>query len=145
MSATALADRIEGLVHADTQVGESGVDLTAAGIARVAEAGRIDFGGGELAPADLAPVGTAPRNPDDEYGWWNLDAGGYVVTVNERLTGEQPVRVEPRRELTARGGSMPSVTTTTLDPLPLVVPAAAGGGPALRVKENARIATVRPV
>ncbi|MFB6302134.1 MAG: dCTP deaminase [Haloferacaceae archaeon] len=145
MPAHALADRIEGLVHADTQVHGAGVDLTVAEVARVAEAGRIDFGGGELAAADLDPVETELRSPDDDYGWWNLDTGGYVVRFNERLTGAEPVRVEPRRELAARGGSLPTVTTADLDPLPLAVPTGTGDGPALRVKENARIATVRSV
>jgi hypothetical protein len=145
MSADALADRIEGTVHADTQVHATGVDLTAAGVARVERAGRIDFGGGELAAADLDPVETALRSPDDDYGWWNLDAGQYVVRFNERLTGTEPVRVEPRRELVARGGSLPTVTTADLGPMSLAVPTAAGDGPGLRVKENARIATVRSV
>lgn len=144
MSSNALADRIEGLVHADTQVHDGGVDLTVAEVARVADAGRIDFGGGELDAAALDPVGTTPRSPDDDYGWWNLDEGRYLVTFNERLAGEEPVRVEPRRELTARGGSLPTVTTAELSPLPLAAPTGTEGTATLRVKENARVATVRP-
>lgn len=145
MSGRALADRIEGIVHADTQVHGDAVDLTVAEVARVAAAGRIDFGGGELEAATLDPVDTEFRSPDDDYGWWNLDGGGYVVRFNERLTGGDPIGLEPRRELVARGGSIPALTTADLDPVPLSVPTAAGAGPALRVKENARIATVRPV
>lgn len=137
----ALADRVDGLVHADTQVRDGAVDLTVAGVNRVADAGRVDFGGGELADATLDPVETALRHPDDDHAWWDLSGGQYVVRVNERLTGDDPVRVEPRPELVARGGSLPTVTTTSLDPLPLSAPT--GAGVTLRVKENARIATVR--
>ncbi|MFB6303698.1 MAG: dCTP deaminase [Haloferacaceae archaeon] len=142
MSANALADRIEGLVHAETQVRDGAVDLTAAGVHRVADAGRVDFGGGELDEATLEPVETSLRNPEDDYGWWTLPEGTYVLTVNERLTGDDPVRVEPRGELAARGGTLPTLTTTALDPLPLSTPT--GSGVTLRVKENARVATVRP-
>ncbi|MFB6161665.1 MAG: dCTP deaminase [Haloferacaceae archaeon] len=136
-------DRIEGLVHADTQVHDDRVDLTASSVYRVAEAGRVDFGGGELADASLAPVDTERRNPADDYGWWNLAPGGYLVAFNETLGGDEPVRVEPRRAVTARGGSLPSVTTRSFDPLPLTVADTAGSDVGLRIKENARVATVR--
>ncbi|MFB6080676.1 MAG: dCTP deaminase [Haloferacaceae archaeon] len=145
MSSSALADRIEGLVHAETQVHEAGVDLTVASVARVREAGRIDFGGGELEAATREPIDPARRSPADDYGWWDLAEGRYLVTFNERLTGPEPVRIEPRRELAARGGSLPTVTTADLDPLALATPTGVGEGATLRVKENARIATARPV
>jgi hypothetical protein len=144
MTVDALADRIEGFVHADTQVHDDGVDLTVAGVSRIGTAGRVDFGGGELADPLLASVDVERRSPEDDYGWWNLGPGTYLVAFNEQLLGDDPVRVEPRRAVTTRGGSLPTVTTRSFDRLPLGV-ADATGEVGRRVKENARIATVRPV
>lgn len=137
---TALADRVEGIVHEPTQVHDDRVDLTLAAAHVVAEAGRIDFGGGELTDADLQEVETSLRNPDDDYEWYDLEPGTYVVTFNESLTGEEPVPLRPPRELLARGGTIPSVRTATLGPVPLTVPEADDVG--LRLKENARIGTL---
>jgi hypothetical protein len=136
-----LADSVDNLVYEPTQVHERGIDLTVSAIYDVVEAGRIDFGGDELADADLEPIPTALRDPDDEYGWWELDGGQYVVQHNEFLTDlEEPLWLQPANELLARGGSHPTVQVTSHLPLlPLTV---AGGG--LEIKENARLSTLLP-
>jgi hypothetical protein len=136
------SELVEGLVHAETQVGEEHVDLTAAEVARVDEPGAVDFGGGELAAAAFEPVGVERRDPDDDYGWWNLAPGGHVVRFNESLTGAAPVVLEPRPALVARGAHVPTVTLDSLGPVPLAVPEATAGV-GLRLKENARVARVR--
>lgn len=132
---------IENLVHEPTQVHETGVDLTISAIYEVASPGAIDFGGGELADADLEPVEPVRRDPDDDYGWWNLEAGQYLVQFNEFLADPaESLLLQPRNELLARGGSHPSLRVTSHLPLvPLSVPQAG-----LELKENARISTVSP-
>jgi len=132
-----LADRLDGIVHEPTQVREADADLTLDAVYRVRDPGRVDFGGGELAPPDLEPVPTTLRNPDDDYEWWHLDAGTYLVTYNEDLTGDDPVRLQVREELRACGVSHPTLRTADLGRMPLHVPT---GG--VRLKENARITTV---
>jgi hypothetical protein len=132
-----LLDRVDGIVHEDTQVHEYGVDLTLARVYDVADRGRVDFGGGELESADLRPLASALRNPDDDYEWWTLTGGTYLVEYNESLTEGAPLRVQTRRELRERGASHPSVATTALGPMPLTV---ADGG--VKLKENARISTL---
>jgi len=139
-----LSERVEGLVHAETQVEAERVDLTVDTVSRVGTAGRVDFGGSELADAVLEPVETDRRAPDDDYGWWDLDPGQYVVRFNESLRGDRPVRLEPRPALVERGGLLPTVTTASLAPVPLGVPETTGDA-GLRVKENARVATLHPV
>lgn len=136
-----LADRVDGLIHAPTQGHGDRVDLSVASVARVREAGAIDFGGGELAPAETASVAPAKRDPTDEYGWWELERGTYLVEFNESLTGR--VRVEPRPALVARGASLPTVTVDELPRLPLRVPEPTAGGVGLALKENARVASAR--
>jgi len=133
---------VDNMVYEPAQVHEHGVDLTVSAVYEVTGPGSLDFGGDELEDATLEPVPTTPRSPDDEYGWWSLEAGTYVIQHNEFL-GEvdEPLVVQPRNELLARGGSHPTVYVDSHLPLlPLTVP---GGG--LEVKENARVSTLRAV
>ena len=134
-----ITQTVTGLVHEETQVrDDGGVDLTVTEVYEVETPGRVDFGGGELEAASLAPVETERRDPDDDYGWWNLEGGQYLVEYNEGLTGGRRVEVQTRDELLARGASHPTLRVDTLGRMPLAVPR---GG--LRLKENARVSTVR--
>ena len=134
-----LAEYVDNLVYEPTQVHEHGIDLTVGAVYEVVGPGRIDFGGDELADADLEPVSTEPRNPDDEFGWWHLEGGQYVIQHNEFLTGlEGAAQLQPRNELLARGGSHPSMQVR--DHLPLLPLSVADGG--LEIKENARVSTL---
>lgn len=138
-AANPLAEVVDNLVYEPTQVHEHGIDLTVSAIYEVAAPGRLDFGGDELEDADLEPIPTELRNPDDEYGWWDLAGGQYVIQHNEFLTDlEEPVQLQPRNELLARGGSHPSVLVASH--LPLMPLSVTDGG--IRIKENARVSTL---
>ena len=134
-----LADHVEGIVHEPTQTEGRGVDLTVAGISLVAGPGRVDFGGGELEPADLEAVETELRNPDDDYGWWTLEAGQYLLEYNESLSVPDDVTpvLQTRDELLERGAFHPTLHVDSLGAVPLSV-----GGAGLRLKENARVSTL---
>lgn len=93
--------------------------------------------GGELEDATLDPVDTELRDPEDDYGWWTLAGGTYLLEYNETLEADAPLRLQPRRELRGRGASHPSVTAPSLDPVPLTV---ADGG--VQIEENARVSTL---
>ncbi|WP_290815992.1 dCTP deaminase [Halovivax sp.] len=137
-----LSDVVDNLVYEPTQVHERGVDLTVSAIYRVTRPGRLDFGGDELEDAELEPVPTEPRDPDDAYEWWDLRGGQYVVQYNEFLAGgaQSPLFLQPRNELLARGATHPSLRVSEHLPLlPLSVP---DGG--IRIKENARVSTLVP-
>jgi hypothetical protein len=136
---TDFTDVVDGLLHPETQVDERGVDLTVAAVHEVASAGRVDFGGDELEEADLEPCELTRRNPDDEYQWWHLDAGQYVVQYNEFFVGDDPMHLQARYKLLARGASHPSLRVD--DHLPLVPLSVGGAG--IRIKENARVSTLR--
>lgn len=134
-----LTDYVDNLVHEPTQVHDHGIDLTVSAIYDVAEPGSLDFGGDELEDAELDPHPTTLQQPDDEYGWWDLGAGQYVIQHNEFLTEpEEALLVQPRNELLARGGSHPTVRV--FGHLPLLPLTVADGG--IRIKENARISTL---
>jgi len=138
MSTTDPVEFVDGIVHEPTQTEGLGLDLTVADVHRVETPGRIDFGGGELEPAETAAVETELRNPDDDYGWWNLDGGQYLVEYNERLNAADAMFVlQPRRALVEHGAAHPSLHTNDLPRVPLSV---VDGG--VRIKENARVSTL---
>jgi len=129
---------VDGILHEPTQTEGRGFDLTVSEVYEVTSPGRVDFGGGELDPADLEPHQTQKRNEDDDYEWWHLDAGTYLLEYNERLTvGDLSLTLQTRDELLARGASHPTLQVTTLPNVPLTV-----GGAGIRLKENARISTL---
>lgn len=133
-----LVDAVEGIVHEPTQVREDGgVDLTVTEVHELRAPGRIDFGGGELESADSEPHRRVWRSVGDDYQWWHLDPGTYLVEYNESLSGE--ALLQPRSELLERGGSHPTLLATELPTVPLTV-----GGEGLRLKENARISALLP-
>jgi hypothetical protein len=139
MTGSELVEYVEGIVHEDIQVGDHGLDLTAAEIRVVEEPGRVDFGGGELDAATTTPHETAQRNPDDDYEWWNLDAGQCLVEFNESVHADEPLVCQARGELRDRGAFHPTLFVRELEGVPLSVPT---GG--LRLKENARVSTLLP-
>lgn len=130
---------VDGIVHEPTQTEGRGVDLTVAAVYRVAEPGRVDFGGGELEAVTLAPVETHRRNPDDDYEWWHLDAGQYLIEYNESLSGPTDVSLvlQTREAVRTRGAFHPTLHVQSLDAVPFAV-----GGNGLKVKENARVSTL---
>ena len=133
-----IANCIEGILHEPTQIrDDGGVDLSLADVFHVAAPGRIDFGGGELTAAEYAPVETGLRTPEDEYRWWHLGPGQYVIAFNEELSESVSVTLQPRAELLERGAFHPTVTLDSLQRLPLSV-----GGAGVLLKENARVTTV---
>ncbi|MFB6093124.1 MAG: dCTP deaminase [Haloquadratum sp.] len=133
-----LSEAVAGTVHEPTQVrDDGGVDLTVAEIYEVESPGRVDFGGGELEPADIEPHDRVWRDPDDEYQWWHLDAGTYLIEYNESLSGAAVL--QPHSEVVRRGGSHPALRVDELPRVPLTV-----GGAGLRLKENARVSTLLP-
>ena len=134
---SALVDHLDGIVHEQTQVHDRGVDLTVAEVHEVTAPGRVDFGGGELEPAETEPHDRTWRDPDDDYQWWHLEAGTYLLAFNEALDAPDPVVVQPREELLERGAFHPTLHATSLGRVPLSV-----GGAGLRLKENARVTTV---
>ena len=139
MTPDAVADRLTNFVHRETQVHDGGVDLTLAGVNTFAGPGQVDFGGGELAHATTHELEPVKRDPSDDYAWWHLGAGTYLLEFNESLLGEEPVHLQPRTELVERGVTHPTLLVSDLHAVPLTVPAAG-----IHLKENARVSTLRP-
>jgi deoxycytidine triphosphate deaminase len=133
---------VANIVHEPTQTEGRGVDLTVTEVYEVAEPGRVDFGGGELEDAALSAHDRTLRDEDDDYEWWHLDAGQYLLEYNESLSlpPGTTATVQTREALLARGAFHPTLSVRSLERVPLSV-----GGAGLRLKENARVSTLTGV
>lgn len=139
LTAEALAHQLEGLIHLDTQRAPNGVDLTVDSVSRTEGAGHLDFGGSEFqtaARAELDPVFDAP---DDDYAWWTLEQGAYLIRYNESLTledGQQAVISPLERTLRAGAHHGTCVLDQGHDPLEMLLVVTRMG---CRLKENCRL------
>jgi deoxycytidine triphosphate deaminase len=136
---TDLTRFVDDIVHEETQTVSAGVDLTVTEVSEVTQPGRVDFGGGELESATVQPHEKTVRNPQDEYAWWHLDAGQYLLDYNESLDlpDGTVATVQTRDALCERSAFHPTLRLTSLDRVPLSV-----GGAGIRLKENARVSTL---
>jgi hypothetical protein len=76
---------VKGILSSKHQVHAYSVDLTVKMIWAVDATGRLDFGGGEFAPAGHKPIESHRLRAEDNYQWWELDRGCYFVEFNETL------------------------------------------------------------
>ena len=139
LSADALARQLDGLVHLDTQRAPDGVDLTVDAVYRITGHGQLDFGGGEFEEAPREPLTPVLDDPDDDYAWWTLDQGGYVVRYNEALTlrdGQRAEIVPLERTLLAGASHGSFVLNQGRDPLETLLVVNRRG---CRLKENCRL------
>jgi hypothetical protein len=135
----ALAQQIDGLVHLDSQRAPDGLDLTVDALYRTTGHGQLDFGGGEFEAAPREPLDPVLDDPADDYAWWTLEEGAYVVRYNESLTltEGQRVRISPlERTLHAGAHHGTFVLNEGRDPLETLLVVTRMG---CRIKENARL------
>lgn len=139
LDADALRAHVDGLVHLDTQRADTGLDLTVDAVFQLTGAGQLDFGGSEFEPADRTPIDPQRAHPDDDYGWWNLGAGTYIIRYNETLDLDAGQRAEvfPLDRLLQAGASHPAFTAHgTQAPLETLLTVGEHG---VHLKENCRV------
>ncbi|MFB6290356.1 MAG: dCTP deaminase [Candidatus Bipolaricaulia bacterium] len=132
-----LKDSVEGIIHEDTQLAEKGIDLTVNKVKRVTSPADLDFGGGEEVRSKVEKIEPVKRSPEDNYGWWKLEGGIYIIGFNEELTVSEGLGfVVPLERLTS-GGSFhpPLMVLGKMDSNPVLYVNTSG----LNLKENARI------
>ena len=134
-----LAQQLDGLVHLDTQRAPNGLDLTVDTVYRTTGHGQLDFGGSEFEAAPREPLNPVLDDPDDDYGWWTLEKGAYVVAYNESLMleKEQQARISPlERTLHAGAHHGTFVLDEGRDPVETLLVVTRMG---CRLKENCRL------
>ncbi len=133
-----VAETIDALIKKDVQCHHYETDLTAGAVFRLIGPGAVDFGGSELEAAPREEV--SPRTASgEEFGWWELAEGTYVVRFNEvpELAINQIAFMQPHERLIFAGATHPSFhfrdTREAVETLLVVGP----GG--IRIKQNARV------
>jgi len=137
-----IAEFIENVVHAGTQVRERQFDLTVNRIDHLTGPGQLDFGGSEFARAERTAVASRKKDPDDEYGWWLLEEGTYVIEYNEGIdvTDGPSALVFPLDRLLQAGAAHSSFLVTDHKETPETQLTVGPGG--CHIKENARVSGV---
>lgn len=137
-----IAGLLEKLISEKHQVGSYTVDLTVSKICRVKDAGCVDFGGSEEEAFRLEEICPSKKTPKDNYGWWSLSQGTYMVQFNEKI--EVPEGhlfiLQPLSRTLKAGGVHP----TSLYPGGEAIDSAllTVGEAGFNVKENARISSL---
>ncbi len=133
---------LEGTVYKDRQVDPRGVHLTVGKVLRMHSRGHVDFGGDEMRSAKVHPLETTEHTPGDQYAWWRLEEGTYLILFNERLKdGAPPVLLVPNVRLVTCGCSL-DATLPEPGEISTVLQVPKNG---VNIKENARIALLRPL
>lgn len=133
------SDQLDDIVHLDTQRATYGLDLTVEAVFRVTGPGQLDFGGSEFDEAARERISSELADPADDYGWWTLDAGSYLIRYNESLVLDdgQAAQVYPHERLLLAGAHHPAFfldePRESLETLLLV------GEPGCHLKENCRV------
>lgn len=138
----ATSARVSRIVHLDTQRAEAGLDLTVGAVFRVTGGGQLDFGGSEFEPAAREELVPERANPEDDYGWWDLKIGTYLIRYNEALElGVQHVaQVFPHERLLRAGATHAAfVVDTSRDSIETLLTVGEAG---CRLKENSRVSRV---
>jgi len=133
---------LDGIIHWDTQQAPHGADLTVGQVFRLTGPGQLDFGGSEWAEAPREQLSPEKAHPEDDYGWWRLDAGTYIVRYNEslQLADDQQARLSPLDRLLQAGAQHPTQVLNAPDgPLDMLLTVGSGG---IHLKENCRISRV---
>jgi hypothetical protein len=138
-------DLLENTLHADTQVEAESVSLTAGAISELTGPGELDFGGSEFQLADRHGVEPIKRSDEDDYGWWSLAEGQYILEFNEQIGLESGhyALLQPHDHLYWNGVSHPTLFLDADDTdMALSVPITVGHN-GVEIKENARVSSVR--
>lgn len=138
-TADALAQQLDGLVHLETQRAPNGIDLTVDAVARTTGPGQLDFGGREAQATPHEWIDPVLDDAEDDYGWWTLGTGAYLIRYNEALTLEagQQATISPlERTLHADAHHGTFVLDEGRDPIETLLVVSRMG---CRIKENARV------
>lgn len=67
--------KMKNAIHEQKQVEKDYCYLTVNQVYLVERSGSLDFGGKELIIAPKKELVPRKKQPEDQYGWWNLDGG----------------------------------------------------------------------
>lgn len=130
---------ITGAIAIKKQVNYPYFDLTVQKLFRIKTGGQLDFGGSEYEQSSTTPCLPVKRKPEDQYGWWDLHEGYFLIKYNERLNlmKNQGAILQPHNRLLACGCFHPTLMITKIDDLFRILLWVPKIG--IKIKENSRI------
>lgn len=135
--------RVRGILNPKYQVHAYWVDLTVRSISGVLPVGKLDYGGGEYTPAGRVTLTAKRLRSEDNYLWWELKRGCYVIEFNETLAlaENEFALLEPDpRTLRTGAWHVPVYLRGQVAPMDMLFDVQALR---LLVKENARVSRLR--
>lgn len=139
LTGEAIKKAIAHFTYEKKQVTEQHVDLTLKSVARLRRPGRVDFGGSEFTKAEQKVLAPEKKSSEDEYGWWDLAPGAYLITLNESIEpGAGTLGIlQPSERITVNGAyHLVTLITEKKEELQLLLLVSP---PGIALKENARI------
>ncbi len=141
-AATIFDDHLTETVYRDKQVAPEGVHLTVKEICSLSDRAQVDFGGGEFEPAGSDAIAPAKRSSGDDYGWWELHEGEYLVRFNEEVSADDYTFLVVSNDRLVGCGCSLSAVYVSSGPIEAVLRVPEEG---VSIKENARIALINCV
>ncbi|MFB6175295.1 MAG: deoxyuridine 5'-triphosphate nucleotidohydrolase [Candidatus Nanohalobium sp.] len=132
---------VQNFIDLETQLTPQGFDLTVDEIHKIEGAGSLDFSNGEREIPDSTPISSEKKDPEDEYGWWELEQGTYKIVMNEKVDIPNDLTgfAFPRSSLLRMGATIENAVWdagfTGTGSFKLSVDNPEG----IRIKENARV------
>ena len=134
-----IAGFVEKIIDKNRQIGPYSVDLTVKSITQLEGVGRVDFSGKEFAWGQRTILSPKQIMPSDEFGWWRLASGEYVVRLNEALNLPPSTLaiVLPHERIAQNGADHSALFIQT--PMQHIEVLLQVGKVGIEIKENARI------
>ncbi|MFC1726292.1 hypothetical protein ACFL4T_11750 [candidate division KSB1 bacterium] len=133
---------VSNLISEKKQLYHDRINLTVKSIYEVHTKGQIDFGGSEFnlgSRKELIPV---KDKPEDQYGWWDIPQGDYLVIFNEKIDlSEHYIGfLQPMERIIINGTTHESMfILSNLDKVEVNLRAGKSG---LKIKQNSRISSL---
>lgn len=133
---------LSNLINEKKQLYNECVNLTIKSIYEISSKGQIDFGGSEFILGSRKEIKPKKLNPDDSYGWWDLEQGDYLIIFNEKIN--IPDRyfgfIQPLERILVNGTTHESMFVLShIDKVEVNLRVGKRG---LKIKQNARISNL---
>ena len=141
MSGNEIKKHVSNMIHEESQVEENYVDLTVKHIYHLTGKGAVDFGGSEHIIRPQKELPPQKKEAEDEYGWWHLTGGTYLIQFNESLElGGLVGTISPHSRLLNSGAyHAPRIVTGNMSVVEIHMTLGPQG---IDIKENARVSSL---
>jgi len=139
LSGEEISQYVSNIISKKKQVEVNCFHLTVKSIRQFTWQGHLDFGGSECIMAPTEVLRPQKKNEDEEYGWWYLQSGEYLVELNEKITIPEStvVIIQPLERLMMNGASHHAlILEESSENIRLMLRV---GSPGIALKENSRI------